>query len=130
MILCFPVVFTVQNICRKVQYASLNVSKVLTWRKLQKSLVDCKILRFLKFLTLLFRRIKFFPSKKHSAFLTMERYIELTNIKISDNNILPLGGAQAPEGESFLPLFWNVADFGMKSWVSKKFSCSNFYCLW
>ena len=36
----------------------------------------------------------------------MERYhIELTNIKISDNNIVPLGGAQAPERESFLPLF-------------------------
>ena len=56
-----------------------------------------------------------FPSKNHLAFLTIERYdIELTNIKISDKNFVPLGGAQAPEGESFLLLFWNVADFCMK----------------
>ena len=62
-----------------------------------------------------------FPSKNHLAFLTMERYdIELTNIKISDKNIVPPGGAQAPEGRSFLLLFWNFADFGMKCWVSKK----------
>ena len=42
----------------------------------------------------------------HLAFLTIERYdIELTNIKISDKNFVPLGGVQAPERESFLPLF-------------------------
>ena len=60
-------------------------------------------------------KLNFFPSKNHLAFLTIERYdIELTNIKISDKNIVPLGGAQAPEGESFLVLFWNFADFGKK----------------
>ena len=31
--------------------------------------------------------------------------IELTNSKISDKNIVPPSGAQAPEGGSFLPLF-------------------------
>ena len=92
LILCFPVVFPVQYICRKFQYASLNVSNVIAWRKLKN--------------------------------------IELTNIKISDKNFVPPGGAQTPEGESFLPLFWNVADFSMKWWVSKKFSSSIFYCLW
>ena len=29
LILCFPVVFPLQNICRKFQYASLNVLKVI-----------------------------------------------------------------------------------------------------
>ena len=29
LILCFPVVFPVQNICRIFQYANLNVSKVI-----------------------------------------------------------------------------------------------------
>ena len=111
----FPVLFPVQNICIKFQYASLNVSKVIAWRKLQKSLWECKISRFLIFSTLLFWKIKFFPSKNHLAFLTIERYDkELTNIKISGKNIVPLGGAQAPEGVSFLPLFWNFADFGVK----------------
>ena len=47
----------------------------------------------------------FFPSEKHLSFLTIERYdIELTNIKISDKNIVPLGGVQVPEVGSFLPL--------------------------
>ena len=46
----------------------------------------------------------FFPSKNHSAFLTIARYdTEPTNIKISDKNIVPPGGAQAPERGSFLP---------------------------
>ena len=39
-----------------------------------------------------------FPSEKHSTFLTIERYdIELTNIKISDKNIVPPGGPWVPE---------------------------------
>ena len=38
----------------------------------------------------------------------------MTNIKISDKNIVPPGGAQAPEVVSFLELFWNFADFGAK----------------
>ena len=44
----------------------------------------------------------------------------MTNIKISDKNIVPPRGAQAPEGESFIAVFWNFADFGAKYWVSKK----------
>ena len=48
----------------------------------------------------------FFPSKNYLAFLTIERHdIEMTNIKISDKNLVPPGGAQAPEGRSFLALF-------------------------
>ena len=44
--------------------------------------------------------------KNYLAFLTIERYdIELTNIKISDKNIVPPVGVQAPEGRSFLLLF-------------------------
>ena len=47
-----------------------------------------------------------FPSKSHLAFLTVERYdIELTNIKISDENVAHRGGARFLEGGSFLPFF-------------------------
>ena len=47
--------------------------------------------------------------------LTIERYnIELTNIKISDKNIVPPGGAQGPERASFLLLLRNFTDFGAK----------------
>ena len=61
-----------------------------------------------------------FPIKK--PFLAIEKYdIELTNIKILDKNIVPPGGAQAPERESILLLFWNFADSGVKCWVSKNF---------
>ena len=64
-----------------------------------------------------FEKLNVFPSKKHLAFLTIETYdIKLTNIKILDKNIVPFGGAQAP-------------DFGMKYWLSKNFSCK-FYYLW
>ena len=46
-----------------------------------------------------FEKLIFFPSKNHLAFLTIERYdIELTNSKISDQNIVPLGGAHVLEG--------------------------------
>ena len=39
-----------------------------------------------------------FPFKKPFSFLTIETYdIKLTNIKISDKNIVPLGGVQAPD---------------------------------
>ena len=41
-----------------------------------------------------------FLIKKPFNFLTIERYdIELTNTKISDKNIVPLGGAQGPSRE-------------------------------
>ena len=84
----------------------MNVSKVIACRKSKKSLFDHKISRFLKFSTYYFEKLNLFPSKNHLAFLTIERYdIELTNIKVSDKNIGPLGGAQGPEGGSFLPLF-------------------------
>ena len=43
----------------------------------------------------------------------MRYNIELTNIKISNKNIVLPGGAQVPEGESFLPLFWKFTDFDM-----------------
>ena len=95
---CIPV----QNICRKFQFASMNVSKVIAWRKLKKSILDCKISRFLKFSILLFWKIECFPIKNHLAFLTKERYdIELTNIKILDKNIVPVGGVWVPEGDNF-----------------------------
>ena len=56
-----------------------------------------------------------FSHKNHLVILNIERYdIELANIKISDKNIVPPGGSQAPEGTSFLPLFWNFANFGPK----------------
>ena len=84
----------------------MNVSKVTAWRKLKKSLLDHKLSTFLKFSTYYFENLNFFPSKNHLAFLTIERYdIELTNIKISDKNIVSPGGAQTPEGGSFLLLF-------------------------
>ena len=41
-----------------------------------------------------------FLIKKPLNFLTIERYdIELTNTKIADKNIVPLGGAQGPSRE-------------------------------
>ena len=77
---------------------------------------------------LLFWKIEFFSSKNHWAFLTIERYdIELTNINISDKNIVPPGGVQGPERKSFLLLFWSFTNSGAKSWVSKKdFPVENF----
>ena len=116
---------------QKISICSLECIKNHCQKEIEKSLLDCKISRFLKFSTLLFWKIKFFPSTNHLAFLTIERYaIELTNIKILDKSIVPPGGTQAPEGESVLLLFWNVADFGVKCWVSKIFSSSICYCLW
>ena len=113
--------------CIKFQWASMNVSKVITWRKLKKSLLDLKISTFLKFWPCYLEKLNFFPSKNHLAFLTIERYdIEMTNIKISDKNIVHLGGVQVPEGGSFLVLFWNVADFGMNTESAKNFHVQNF----
>ena len=127
MILYFPVAFPVYNICRKLLFAGMTVSNVTAWRKLKKSLFDRKISRALKFLTYYFEKLNFFPSKNYLAFLIIERYdTVLTNIKISDKNILPLGSAQAPEGGSFLLLFWNFADFGIKYRVRKKSQVQNF----
>ena len=51
-------------------------------------------------------------------FLTIETYdIKLTNTKILDKNIVPSGGAHAP-------------DWGMKYWLSKNISSSKCYDLW
>ena len=67
------------------------------------------------------------PLKNHLPFLTIERYdIELTNIKISDENIVPLGGAQAPERGSFLSLFWNFAILAWNAESAKTFEVQNF----
>ena len=96
-----------------------------------KSLLDHKISRFWKFSTYYFEKLDLFPSKNHLGFLTIEQCdIELTNTKISDKSTVPLGGAQVPERESFLSLFWDFADFGAKCWVSKKFPSSKFYSSW
>ena len=89
-------------------YQKLSPKK--NWKK---SLLDCNISRFLKFFTLLFSKIDFFPSKNHVAFSTIERYdIELTTIKTSDKNILPQGGVQAHKGYHFSDIlkfcrFWH-----------------------
>ena len=46
-------------------------------------------------------KLNFFPLKNHLDFSAMDRYdIEMTNIKISDINNVPLGDAQPPEGGS------------------------------
>ena len=75
----------------------MNVSKSNAWRKLKKTLFNLKISRFLKFSTLLFWKIDFFPSKNDVTFLAIERYdielistIELINTKISDKHIVLL----------------------------------------
>ena len=66
-----------------------------------------------------------FPIKK--PFLAIEKYdIELTNIKILDKNIVAPGGAQAPEGESFLLLFWNFADLEWNAESAKNFQTQFF----
>ena len=66
----------------------MNVSKVITGRHLKKSLLDCKISRFLK-------NWMFLHQKNIQFFLTTETYdIKLTNIKILDKNIVPSGWAQ------------------------------------
>ena len=53
-----------------------------------------------------FEKLNLFPSKNHLALLTIERYdIELTNIRISDKNIVAPGGAQAPKGDHFYRYF-------------------------
>ena len=81
--------------------------QVIVWRKLKKSLwlQNFKIYKIFD-LTILKNQI--FLIKKPFNFLTIERYdIELTNTKIADKNIVPLGGARAPQGKSFLLLFWN-----------------------
>ena len=61
-----------------------------------KSLLDCKISRFLNFLNF-FEKLNFLPSKKHLAFLTIERY----DIELKSKFHHPPGGAQAPKGGSF-----------------------------
>ena len=105
LILYFPVVLPLQNICRKFLFASIDCIKSYCLKKIEK-ISFCKISRFLKFSSYYFEKLNLFPSKNHSAFLTIERYdIDLTNTKISDKNIVPPGGVQAPKGGSFLPLF-------------------------
>ena len=95
--------------------------KILTLFSVFSSIFKLKIWvfeeGFLKFLNLLFRKINFFPIKNHLVFLTIERYdIELTNIKISDKNIVPPAVVPRPlKGNHFycyfkivLVLVWNA----------------------
>ena len=49
LILYFPAVFPVQNTCTKFQFVSMNISKVIAWRKLKKSLLNCKISKIFEF---------------------------------------------------------------------------------
>ena len=73
-------------------------------KKIEK--ISLRVQNFKIFDLLIKEKFFFFPSKNHLTFLTIERYdIELTIINISDKNIVPLGGTQATEGESFLSLF-------------------------
>ena len=105
----------VQNIYRKFQFASMNVSKVIAWRKLKKSLLDCKISRFWHF-----------PIKNHLAFLTKERCdIELTNIKILDKNIVPVGGVWVPEGDNFY-CYFEILILVRNAESAKKFQVQSF----
>ena len=106
-VLYFLVVFQVWNIWRKFQFTSMNVRKVIAWRKFKKSILNHEISRFLKFPTLSLWKIECFPIKKnHLDFLTIKGYdVEQTNSIILDKNIVPLVGTRVPEGRSFLPLF-------------------------
>ena len=104
-----------------------KLSTIENW----KNLLESKISRFLNFWPY-FEILNFSLSKNHLAFLAIQRHdIELTNIKLSDKNFVFQGGAQAPEGELILLLFWNFAIFGAECWVSKKvqkfFVCGNKY---
>ena len=74
LIIYFPVVFPEWNICRKFEFASMNVSKVIARRKLKKSPSDCKISGFLKFSTLLFWTIECFPIKKPFSFFNHRKF--------------------------------------------------------
>ena len=101
------IVFPVWNMCSKFQFAWMNISKVITRRKLKNSLSDHKISKFLWiFWCGYFEKLNVFPSKNYLVFLTIERYDkELTNIKIWDKNIVPQGGEWGPERGSFLLSF-------------------------
>ena len=62
-----------------------------------------------------------FLSKNHLAFLSIERYdTELTNIKISDKNMVPLAGARAPEGVSFFTTILKFSWFRCKMLSQQK----------
>ena len=75
-------------------------------KKIEKVFLRLQNIKISEFSTYYFEKLNFFLSKNHLAFFTIERYdIELTNIKILDENIVPLGGRQAPESELFLLLF-------------------------
>ena len=47
-------------------------------------------------------------------------------MKISDKNIVSLGGAQVPEGWLLLLLLRNIADFGANAESAKNFQVHNF----
>ena len=60
--------------CRKFQFASMNVSKVIAGRKLKKSLRLQNFKIFEIFNVIILKNQIFFPSKNHLSFLTIERY--------------------------------------------------------
>ena len=72
-------------------------------KKIEKISLRPPNFNIFEILTCYLKKLEFTPSKNHLAFLTTERHdIEMTNIKISDKNIVPPGGARTPEGGSFL----------------------------
>ena len=76
--------------------------KLIPEENWKKSHLDLKISTFLKLWPCYLGKLNFFWSKNLLAFLTIERYdLEMTNIKISDKNIVPPGGAQVPKGGHF-----------------------------
>ena len=102
-------------ISRKFQFASMNVSSyhLAGARKLKISLQPYH-----------FEKLNVFPSKNHLTFLTTD--IELTNIKISDKNIVPgkvvpgpLKGGHFCYLEFLLILTWNAES-------AKNFEVQNF----
>ena len=115
------------TICRKFQFNSMNVSKVVARRKLKKISLTAKFQHLWNFQPHYFEKLNFFPSKNHLDFLTIERYdIQLSNIKFQIKILCLGGGAQVPEGGSSLLLYLNFADFGAKCWVTKNFQAQNF----
>ena len=89
LILYFPVVFPVQNINRKFQFASMECIKSYPLKKIEKISLRLQNFKIFEIFDLNVLKIEFFPPKNHLAFATIERYdIELTNIKISDKNIV------------------------------------------
>ena len=68
LILYFPVVFPVYNICRKFHLVSMNVSKGYRLSKIEKISLRPRNFTIFEILTLLFGKIEFSPLKKLFSF--------------------------------------------------------------